>query len=348
MRKIFDYSKLVDRKFDKETINYIGLIHEFKARQELFLNQRKDDLDKLIEISKVQSTEASNEIEGIITTNQRLKKLMADKTTPKNRSEKEIQGYRYALNMVHESFEYIPIRPNTILQLHKEMYQFLDVRFGGRFKDTPNKIDAVYPDGRKVVFFKPLEPYETPDAIEAICDEYDKAINKYNVDPLLVIPVFIHDFLCIHPFNDGNGRMSRLLTTLLLYRSGYVIGKYISLEKKIQISKPDYYVALQQSSAGWIESTNDDTPFIKYLLGTILAAYRDFEERVDVVGHKMSALEMVEKAVKSKLGKFTKGDIMELCPEIGRGSVEQSLKVLCDKGIIKKEGSGRATFYHLM
>ena len=348
MRKIFDYSKLVDRKFDKEIINYIGLIHEFKGRQELFLNQRKDDLDKLIEISKIQSTEASNEIEGIITTNQRLKELMADKTTPKNRSEKEIQGYRYALNIVHESFEYIPIRSNAILQLHKEMYQFLDVRFGGRFKDTPNEIDAVYPDGRKVVLFKPLEPYETPDAIEAICDEYNKAINKYNVDPLIVIPVFIHDFLCIHPFNDGNGRMSRLLTTLLLYRSGYVIGKYISLEKKIQISKSDYYDALQQSSTGWIESTNDDTPFIKYLLSTILAAYRDFEERVDVVGHKMSALEMVEKAVKSKLGKFTKSDIMELCPEIGRGSVEQSLKVLCDKGIIKKEGSGRATFYHLI
>ncbi len=348
MRKIFDYSKLIDRKFGKEIINYIGLVHEFKGRQELFLNQRKDDLDKLIEISKIQSTEASNEIEGIITTNQRLKELMADKTTPKNRSEKEIQGYRYALNMVHESFGYIPIRSNTILQLHKEMYQFLDVRFGGRFKDTSNEIDVVYPDGRKVVLFKPLEPYETPDAIEAICDEYDKAINKYNVDPLIVIPVFIHDFLCIHPFNDGNGRMSRLLTTLLLYRSGYVIGKYISLEKKIQISKPDYYDALQQSSAGWIESTNDDTPFIKYLLGTILAAYRDFEERVDVVGHKMSALEMVEKAVKSKLGKFTKSDIMEFCPEIGRGSVEQSLKILCDKGIIKKEGSGRATFYHLI
>lgn len=344
MRKIFDYSKLVDRKFDKEIINYIGLIHEFKGRQELFLNQRKDDLDKLIEISKIQSTEASNEIEGIITTNQRLKELMADKTTPKNRSEKEIQGYRYALNIVHESFEYIPIRSNAILQLHKEMYQFLDVRFGGRFKDTPNEIDAVYPDGRKVVLFKPLEPYETPDAIEAICDEYNKAINKYNVDPLIVIPVFIHDFLCIHPFNDGNGRMSRLLTTLLLYRSGYVIGKYISLEKKIQISKSDYYDALQQSSTGWIESTNDDTPFIKYLLSTILAAYRDFEERVDVVGHKMSALEMVEKAVKSKLGKFTKSDIMELCPEIGRGSVEQSLKVLCDKGRIKRKGVAERPF----
>jgi Fic family protein len=347
MRKTFDYSKLIDRKFDKEIINYIGLIHEYKGRQDLFLSQRKVDLDKLVEISKIQSTEASNEIEGIITTSQRFKELMADKTTPRNRSEKEIQGYRFTLNIVHESFEYISIRPNTILQLHKEMYQFLDVRFGGRFKDTPNEIDAVYPDGRKVVLFKPLEPYETPDAIQAICDEYDKAINEYYIDPLIVIPVFIHDFLCIHPFNDGNGRMSRLLTTLLLYRSGYEIGKFISLEKKIQISKAEYYESLKQSSNGWIDGEQDDTPFIKYLLSTILAAYRDFEDRVDIVGHKMSALEMVEKAVKSRIGKFTKSDILELCPEIGRGSVEQSLKALCEKGIIKKEGSGRATFYHL-
>ncbi len=347
MKKDFDYSQLINRKFDKEIINYIGLIHEYKGRQELFLEQKKDNLDKLVEISKIQSTEASNEIEGIITTNQRLKELMNDKTTPRNRSEKEIKGYRYALNMIHVSFEYIPIRANTILQLHKEMYQFLDVRFGGRFKDTPNEIDRVYHNGKKVVIFKPLEPLETPEAIETICDEYDKAINKYNIDPLIVIPIFIHDFLCIHPFNDGNGRMSRLLTTLLLYRSGYVIGKYISLEKKIQITKNEYYEALQESSANWIESTNDNTPFIKYFLGTVLAAYRDFEERVNLVGNKRSALEMVEKAVKSKIGKFTKNDILELCPEIGRGSVEQSLKALCEKGLIIKKGSGRATFYYL-
>ncbi len=348
MTRKFDYSKLLDRKFDAETINYIGLIHECKGRQQLYLEQRKEDLDKLVEISKVQSTEASNEIEGIVTTNQRLAMLMKDKTTPRNRDEKEINGYRYALNLIHENFNYIPIRPNFLLQLHKEMYQFLDVRFGGKFKDTPNEIDATYPNGEKVVLFKPLEPYETPEAIEKICEEYNKAIKKYNIDPLIVIPVFIHDFLCIHPFNDGNGRMSRLLTTLLLYQNGYVVGRYISLEKKIQISKNDYYAALQESSSGWMESNNDDSPFIKYLLGTILSAYRDFENRVNMVGVKQSAREMVEKAVRSKIGKFTKNDIMEMCPEIGRGSVEQSLKALCDEGIIKKEGSARATFYHLV
>ena len=348
MHKAFDYSKLESRTWDKEVLNYIALIHEYKGRHQLYLSQRPDELENLVELSKIQSTEASNAIEGIITTNQRLVQLMNDKTTPRNRDEEEIKGYRYALNLVHESFEYIPIRPNYILQLHKEMYQFLDVSFGGEFKDTPNEIDAVYPDGRKVIIFKPLEPYETPEAIEKICVGYDKAINQLNVDPLVVIPVFIHDFLCIHPFNDGNGRMSRLLTTLLLYKSDYVVGKYISLEKKIQISKDDYYGALRQSSERWMESENDDTPFIKYILGVILAAYRDFEERVDLAGTKMSAIEMVKKAVKSKIGKFTKSDIMELCPVIGRGSVENSLKAMCEEGLIKREGKGRATFYYAL
>ena len=348
MFKVFDYSKLASRTWDKEVLNYIGLIHEFKGRQQLYLAQKPDELDRLVELAKIQSTEASNAIEGIITTNQRLVQLMNDKTTPKNRDEEEIKGYRYALNLVHENFEYIPIRPNYILQLHQEMYQFLDVNFGGKFKDTPNEIDAVYPDGRKVVIFKPLEPYETPEAIEKICEEYDKAINQLNVDPLVAIPVFIHDFLCIHPFNDGNGRMSRLLTTLLLYKSGYVVGKYISLEKKIQITKDDYYDALSQSSKGWMKSENDDTPFVKYILGVILAAYRGFEERVDLVGTKMTAREMAEKAVKSKIGKFTKSDIMELCPEIGKGSVENSLKAMCEEGLIKREGKGRATFYYAL
>ncbi|MDY2895845.1 MAG: Fic family protein, partial [Candidatus Enterosoma sp.] len=160
------------------------------------------------------------------------------------------------------------------------------------------------------------------------------------------IPVFILDFLCIHPFNDGNGRMSRLLTTLLLYKSDFVIGRYISLEKKIEMTKNEYYIALQESSQNWYEEKNDDTPFIKYILGIILAAYRDFEERVNMVGKKMSAKDMVVKAVRSKIGKFTKNDIMELCPEVGRGSVENTLKALCEEGIIKKEGKGRATFYY--
>ena len=342
----FDYSLLRARTFDREVINYIGLIHEFKGRQQLYLEQKPRELETLVEIATIQSTESSNAIEGIATTKARLKSLMADKTTPRDRGEKEIKGYRHVLNVIHENFDYVPIRKNYILQLHKMLYQFTEERFGGSFKDTPNEIDMVYPDGRTVLLFKPLEPFETPEAVEKLCEEYDKAINKYGIDPLIAIPVFIHDFLCIHPFNDGNGRMSRLLTTLLLYKSGFVIGRYISLEKKIEITKDEYYVALQESSQNWHEEKNDDTAFIKYILGTIVAAYRDFEERVNMLGKKVSARDMVEKAIRSKIGKFTKNDIMELCPEIGRGSVENSLKALCEEGIIKKEGQGRATFYY--
>ena len=344
--KNFDYSLLRTRTFDREVINYIGLIHEFKGRQKLYLEQKPQELETLVEIAKIQSTESSNAIEGIATTKARLKSLMADKTTPRDRGEKEIKGYRHVLNVIHENFDYVPIRKNYILQLHKMLYQFTEERFGGSFKDTPNEIDMIYPDGRAVLLFKPLEPFETPYAVERICEEYDKAINTYGIDPLIAIPVFILDFLCIHPFNDGNGRMSRLLTTLLLYKSDFVIGRYISLEKKIEMTKDEYYLALQESSQNWHEEKNDDTPFIKYILGIILAAYRDFEERVNMVGKKMSAKDMVVKAIRSKIGKFTKNDIMELCPEIGRGSVENALKALCEEGIIKKEGQGRATFYY--
>ena len=344
--KIFDYKKLVNRTWDKEVLNYVGLIHEYKGRQQLYLAQRPEELDKLVEIAKIQSTEASNDIEGIRTTNARLKQLMADKTTPRNRDENEILGYRNALNLIHESFEYITIRPNMVLQLHKEMYQFMDVNFGGKYKDTPNEIDMVYPDGHKEVIFKPLDPFDTPYAVEKLCEEFNEAVNKYNIEPLVAIPVFIHNFLCIHPFNDGNGRMSRLLTTLLLYKYGYTVGKYISLEKKIQLTKSEYYEALSKSSKGWLTNENDDTPFVKYLLGTILAAYRDFEDRINIVGKQMSAREMVENAINKKIGKFTKSEIMELCPEISRQSIESVLKDLCEEGKIEKHGGGRSTFYY--
>ncbi|MDD7280823.1 Fic family protein [Floccifex sp.] len=344
--KWFDYSKLVERKFDHEIISYIAQIHEYKGRQQLYLQQKPDELEKLVEIAKRQSTESSNAIEGIRTTNARLNALMNEKVNPRNRSEEEIIGYRNVLNIIHESYEYVPIRSNYILQLHKMLYSFSNQSFAGKYKDVSNEIDAKYPDGKIVCIFKPLEPFETPYAVERLCDEYNKAIERYNIEPLIAIPIFIHDFLCIHPFNDGNGRMSRLLTTLLLYKSGYVVGKYISIEKKIEITKEEYYDALSKSSENWHENANDDTPFIKYMLGVILAAYRDFEERVNIVGNKVTSKEMVEKAVYSKIGTFTKSDIMELCPEISKASVESSLKKLCDEGRIAKVGGGRSTYYY--
>ena len=343
----FDYRKLKDAMWSSEIVNYVAQIRQLQGRQEQFLKQKPDELDKLVEIAKIQSTEASNAIEGIRTTNTRLKQLVAEKTAPKNRDEEEIAGYCDVLNLIHESYEYIPITPNYILQLHQMLYSHntKNVGIGGKFKSVQNYISATDANGNSVTLFTPLAPYETPTAIENICNALNVAIAYGEVDPLILIPIFIHDFLCIHPFLDGNGRMSRLLTTLLLYRCGFCVGKYISLEAKIAKYKDLYYDALSASQQGWHEGKEDVTAFIKYLLMTILAAYQDFEERVEIVSGKTSAIEIVRLAIEKKIGKFTKADIVALCPTLSASSIEKSLKELVETGEISKFGSGKNTFY---
>lgn len=341
----FNYELLMDHQWDSEVLGLVAQIHEFKGRQELYLRQKPAVLDKLIELAKIQSTDASNKIEGIVTTSTRIKQMYEEKTTPRNRDEQEIMGYRDVLNTIHESYEYIPLRPSYILQLHRDLYQYSEKSIGGRFKNTQNLIAETHPDGTQTIRFTPLAPYETPDAVDAICESFNRAIDACSIDPLVLIPIFITDFLCIHPFNDGNGRMSRLLTTLLLYRCGYVVGRYISIESKIEKTKAKYYAVLEQSGPGWHTADNDPTPFIKYLLGVILSAYRDFESRVDIFGEKQSAVELVRNAVGNKIGKFTKSEIMELVPSIGKTSIENALKKLLEEKVIERHGSGKATFY---
>lgn len=341
----FDYSHIREMTWDSEILSLVAGIYKYEGKQELYLKQSPQELDRLVEIAKVQSTEASNEIEGIVTTDTRVRQLVEEKTTPRNRNEQEIAGYRDVLNVIHESFDAIPITQNYILQLHKILYGHMTNPMAGRTKSVQNYISATYPDGHSEVIFTPPAPYETPGALDRICAEYNKVIGNYEVEPLLVIPIFVHDFLCIHPFNDGNGRMSRLLTTLLLYRSGFYVGKYISLEAKISKNKDLYYSALRRSQDGWLEGTEDATPFIKYLLGTILAAYKDFEDRFELLEEKLPALEMVRKATGYKIGKFTKQDIMELCPSISISSVENSLRKMVENGELIRGGSGRATYY---
>lgn len=280
-----------------------------------------------------------------MTTNTRIKQLVEESTTPKNRDEEEIAGYRDVLNIIHESFDAIPITKNYILQLHKILYSHMNNPIAGQTKTVQNYISATYPDGHTEVFFTPMAPFETPKALEKICEEYNRVIGNLEVEPLIAIPVFIHDFLCIHPFNDGNGRMSRLLTTLLLYRSGFYVGKYISLEAKIAKNKDLYYEALGKAQKGWHEGEEDVVPFIKYLLGTILAAYKDFEDRFEIIGEKLPALEMVRKATKNKIGKFSKQDIRELCPSLSISSIEGSLRTLVKEGELMRGGSGKATYY---
>ena len=343
--KEFNYNKLKDFKLDINVVNYLTVIHEERGKQQLYLKQYPEELEKLVEISKIQSTESSNEIEGIRTTNTRLRQIVNEKTTPKNRAEEEIAGYRDALNIIHESFDLIPITPNFILQLHKELLSHASSPYAGKFKNVQNYISVTDANGKGYTLFTPLSPFETPMAMQDLCDEYNRAIGEGTVDPLILIPIFIHDFLCIHPFIDGNGRMSRLLTTLLLYRSGYYVGKYISLEAKIAKNKDLYYDALYDSQQNWHDSNDDPTPFVKYLLGTIVSAYRDFEERVELVKEKKPAIEVVRQAVNNKIGKFTKRDILELAPALSSTSIERSLQELCNNREIKKMGSGRATYY---
>ena len=333
-------------KWDSELLGLIAAIYKEAGKQELYLKQRPEDLEKLVEIAKVQSTEASNAIEGIRTTNTRIRQLVAEKTTPRNRSEQEIAGYRDVLNIIHESFDAIPITQNYILQLHKILYSQTNNPIAGRTKNVQNYISATYPDGHTEILFTPLAPYETPDALDRICEEYNRVIGNMELEPLIAIPVFIHDFLCIHPFNDGNGRMSRLLTTLLLYRSGFYVGKYISLEAKIAKNKDLYYDALSASQEGWHEGKDDPVPFIKYLLGTILAAYKDFEDRFSLVETKLPAIETVRRAAHNKIGRFTKQDIRELCPSLSLSSVEGALRKLVESGELRREGNGKNTCYY--
>lgn len=344
--RTFHYKTEYRKLLSPEIVSFLAQIHEMKGQQNLFIEAQKDALDELLEIAKIQSTEASNRIEGIITTDDRLKKIVMNKTTPKGRSEREIAGYRDVLNTVHENYDYIPIRPGMILQLHRDLYKFSNASIGGSFKNTDNVISEELPDGTKRVRFQPVPAWETTEAINSLCDALQEAEEDSELDPLLLLPMFILDFLCIHPFNDGNGRMSRLLTLLFLYRSGYFVGKYISLERLIADSKATYYEALQESSIRWHEENNDYLPFVRYMLGVVIAAYREFASRVDILITKgLSKPERVREIIRTTTGRITKAQIMRQCPDISQTTVERALaEMLKNEEIIKISG-GRYTSY---
>ena len=273
-------------------------------------------------------------------------KIVREKTMPQSRSEKEIAGYRDVLATIHESHDYIPPKPTVILQLHRDLYKYSVKSIGGSFKNSDNVIAEELPDGRKIVRFEPVSAWETPGAMESLCDAFQTAAQDAELDPLLLIPIFILDFLCIHPFNEGNGRMSRLLTLLLLYRSGYLVGKYISIEKLISDTKETYYEALQESSCNWHEGTNDYAPFVTYMLGVLAAAYRDFESRIELLTTKgLSKPDRVREIIKNHLGKITKSEIMTKCPDISQITVQRALAELLKSGEIIKLSGGRYTAY---
>lgn len=345
MRK-FDYTKLPDELMHYELMNLISAIHEYKGKQELFIEAKPDILESMLEIAKIQSTGASNRIEGIFTSDERLDALVKLKAEPQNRSEREIAGYREVLSLIHENYDHITPNTNVILQLHRDLYHFSPSSSGGKFKNSDNIIAETDASGKRKVRFQPLSAFETPDAVDRLTTTFIEAVNADKYDPLLLIPMFVLDFLCIHPFNDGNGRLSRLLTLLILYRSGYIVGKYLSIEMIIENTKETYYEVLYDSSIGWQEENNRYFTFVKYYLEVILRAYKEFSTRVELFQDRsLTKQERIRKLFDDTLQKLSKRVILEKCPDISTSTVEVALASLLKEGYIIKTGAGKNTAY---
>lgn len=340
----YDYKEKPKALLTPEIVSLIAKIYEHKGRQDLFIEANADELETLLEVAKIQSTGASNRIEGIFTTDQRLEQLVQKKVEPRNRSEQEIAGYREVLQTIHENYEFVLPTPNIILQLHRDLYSFSTD--GGHFKNQDNQITEIDSEGQQKVRFQPVSAYETKESIRLLSENFLEAMAKNEFDPLILISMFILDFLSIHPFNDGNGRMSRLLTLLLYYRHGFIVGKYVSLEMLIEKSKVTYYEALQASSMNWHEEENDYQPFVKYYLGILLKAYDEFENRVEHLRYRhLSKPERVRALIERTVGKITKKEIMQQAPDISKITVERALIDLQRGGFIQKVGQGRSSAY---
>lgn len=250
------------------------------------------------------------------------------------------------MNTIHENYDFIPIRATLLLQLHRDLYKFQGAGTGGVFKNVDNTIEEVDENGNAKIRFQPVFAWETPEAVDQLCAAYNQVLKEPDVDPLLIMPMFILDFLCIHPFRDGNGRMSRLLTLLLLYQGGYYVGKYISIEKLIERTKDSYYEDLQASSTGWHEEINDYAPFVKYLLGVVVASYREFFERTKLITSvKMSKPERIAEEIKNHIGTITKAQLVEQVPDVSQTTVQRTLTELTKQGKIIKLGAGRYIKY---
>lgn len=341
---MFDYENRPEELMTSDVMGMVSAIHEHRGKQELYRATKPEVLEKLCEVAMIQSTAASNRIENIKTSDKRLRDILAERIEPKNRDEREIAGYRYVLDMIHTQHEHIPVTPNVILQFHRDLYRQLDLSFAGNWKDGDNQVQERLADGSMAVRFQPTSAARTPAAVENLCSEYNKAVKLGKFDPLILSAMFVFDFVSIHPFNDGNGRMSRLLTLLLLYKSNYLVGKYVSIEQEIEKTKDTYYDALGASSAGWHEGKNDYLPFVSYLLGVVLACYKTLDARIETASTSSSE-ELVRDFFESHLGTASKRDVTDACPTISTRTVERILKKLLDEGSIEKTGAARATRY---
>lgn len=315
-------------------VGAIAKINEYKGKQDLFYQQSPEILSTLQEIAEIQSAESSTRIEGIKVPNQKLKEIMRQKTTPGDRSEAEVSGYRDVLAQVHASFAHMPVKPQVILQLHRDMYKYLPQQ-GGKWKHSDNVIEERLADGAKRVRFVPVKSFLVPGAMDELCDSFNACRGKGEIDDLILIFAFILDFLCIHPFNDGNGRMSRLLTILLLYQAGFEVCRFIPLERIIEESKETYYSSLEKSSQGWLGRDHTPVPWLEYSLGVLLAAYKEFEERVNLAGRQRGTkTALIREIVMHFRGDFSIQDIERACPNVSRPTIHRVLGALKNEGLV--------------
>jgi Fic family protein len=327
--------------FDAGQIATIQRLGEARGRQDLFLAQIPQPLEVLRRTAVVESSESSNRIEGVVAAPGRVKAIVLKAAQPRDRSEQEIAGYRDALSLIHESHEHMSFTTGVVLQLHTMLFRYLPSE-GGAWKATDNEIVERDTQGRVTrVRFTPVPAVGTPAAMEDLASAYERA-QESGVDPLILVPLAVLDFLCIHPFRDGNGRLARLLTLLLLYRFRYRVGRYISLERVVEESRETYYEALERSSQGWHEGRHDAHPWLDYFWGVLLRSYREFEGRVDRLSEgRGSKTRMVREAVARRAEPFSIADIQADCPGVSRDMVRVVLRRLRDEGLLRSEGQGR-------
>jgi len=339
--KSFEKKYLTALTIPHHVITIIRQIGEFKGRQELYKKQAPEMLENLRHVAIIQSTESSNRLEGITADIKRIKELVEEKTKPANRSEAEIAGYRDVLSTVHANYEHIPFNKSVLLQFHRDLMKYAG-KEGGRWKSASNEITEILPDGTKKIRFVPVAPHLTPDYMQTLHERYERLSKEGNIDPLILIALYVLDFLCIHPFLDGNGRMARLITVLLLYHNGYEVGRYISLERVIEQTKESYYETLQKSSQGWHKGRHDALPWVEYELSTILAAYKEFEARFTRVSSgRGSKTDIVMNAIDSIVGDFSVSDLEKACPDVSIDMIRHVLKKLKKEGKISSLGQGR-------
>lgn len=338
----------LDERFERRLplthslVRTLGLLHEYRGKEELYRQQMPQALETLKQVAIIQSTESSNRIEGVTAPAQRIRELVANKTTPRDRSEQEIAGYRDVLNTIHGNHAAMKLTAGLVKQLHHDLFKYTGQR-GGEWKAVANRISQVRADGTEVVRFEPVAPHLVDEAMELLHRQMHSLWRADEVDRLLLIPAYVLDFLCIHPFRDGNGRMARLLTLLLLYHAGYEVGRFISLEKIVEESKETYYDTLSQYSQGWHTGRHPLTPWTEYLLGTLIAAYREFEGRVGAVaGGRGAKTELVLSAIGSFHGEFTVGQIQEQCPTVGIDLIRRILREQKQAGKLECLGRGPA------